>query len=57
MEMEINLHDADHKSMMATMSVYGEIPFKNLCICNKWNDFDQTLYVAPATLVHLSLFK
>ena len=57
MEMEINLHDADHKTKMATMPVYGEIPFKNLCICNKWNDFDETLYVAPVTLVHLSLFK
>ena len=28
MEMEINLHDADYKTKMATILVYGEIPSK-----------------------------
>ena len=57
--MKIYQHDTGHMTKMATMSIYGKKPFKNLLLSNQWTDFDETwyMYVAFGTPAYHSLFK
>ena len=46
-----------HMTKMAATPIYGEKPFKNLLLRNRWTDFHETRYVALGTPAHHSWFK
>ena len=48
---------AGHMNNMATTSIYGKKPFKNLLLRNRLADFHETWNVASDTPAHHNLFK
>ena len=56
--MKIYQYDVCNMTKMVAMSIYGKKkPFTNLLPLNQLTDSDKTLYVAPGTQAHHSLFK